>query len=141
MNYFVVLSLALCLVQAQLPNFTFSECETAISQVLSFEYENAILLFDSSGKSFDDLGKYDNCLALDNADYCMLHFSNLGMEEMGLRYFRLGICVPKACNETELSKSIEKYSDKNSSFWTSIGQMGLSVDFILNAFGGFYKQK
>lgn len=58
------------------------------------------IMFDSTGKSVNDLGKWEECrdLGKNVAQYCTLSFSM----DISVSQSYLGVCAPAACNTSEL---------------------------------------
>lgn len=76
-KFFLISILLFCALAQPKLDLGLSECEKALYQMFSMNYTNSMIMLDATGMG--SLGKFDNCLALDNANYCLLQVKNSGI--------------------------------------------------------------
>jgi len=60
------------------------------------------LMFDASGKSINDIGKYDDCHKIEGSHYCLMRMNVVGNFSFPLKEMVMGACVPARCTVNDM---------------------------------------
>ncbi|EGG15625.1 hypothetical protein DFA_10467 [Cavenderia fasciculata] len=105
------------------------QCQSDLYDLSKLKYPDSFQIIEASGKSFFDLGNYDNCLSLPSnvSQYCSV---SVGMVTgMG------GLCVPVSCSEQDINLALQTAVNLTG-MASKLGPMGYQGQFTIHCYSG-----